>query len=510
MSMKHCRLIQGFSSLDPELEHSAEQGDMKETLISVNESEQDRPEWKSRLEGSRRSSFSSNSPLRDPSIRTGAQERPLFITTPLPLLHPTAQSTPYEPNQETSGPVNSTVGPQDIPKQETTATSPTSYCPKSLLTALMRAKSPVHQPHPLQEEHSDSTRQDHGSSNQPEHNEAKEEALSDTLEGKVGGCSILRKADFTGREHGIGIVEGSLSRSSSRVQSGGHSQARSPAGLDHSVGVLPVITTSSETGPLSTVPVPALAPATVPASTIVQINSPPPPTTTPRRTCLTFAVVPPVAPANTGTGTGGRLNGRGKDGYENRVDEEEEEENDDVDEEQDDEDEDEEEEDEEEDEEDEIKHTGYSGEQNGSTPHSRENGSYPTPISEVVDSMSDTENDDDDEEEEEEEDEEEDEDSEEEDDNPQDLDDDFQGTGSGYEEDSEAGFSSDNPLDDEGPVFNLLKTLGKSPRPRRLGRVREGEEDEDVKETRMVSPRGRRGLLFSKKGKLVMEERDAR
>lgn len=123
----------------------------------------------------------------------------------------------------------------------------------------------------------------------------------------------------------------------------------------------------------------------------------------------------------------------------------------------------------------------------------------PTPMSEVVDSMSETDGD------------------EEEEDDDIDGEDDLElnanGTASGYEEDSEAGFSSDNSAIQRKAIRSgLMKTLGRSPRPSKF-RSREAQvakEEDDVKSARFVSPRGRRGLYHVRRGKLVMEERDVR
>lgn len=64
---------------------------------------------------------------------------------------------------------------------------------------------------------------------------------------------------------------------------------------------------------------------------------------------------------------------------------------------------------------------------------------------------------------------------------------------SGYEEDEEEDSTEETEC-------YFLRTFGKSPRVRK---TREGES-----EIKVVSPRGRRGLFFSRKGKLVMQERD--
>lgn len=158
----------------------------------------------------------------------------------------------------------------------------------------------------------------------------------------------------------------------------------------------------------------------------------------------------------------------------------------------------EEEDDEEEDEEEEEDDDGSVG----GTPHED---SYdanlseqPTPMSEVVDSMSETDGD---------------EDEEEDDENIADLDLNVNGTASGYEEDSEAGFSSDDSIVQLRAFRSgLTKTLGRSPRPTKF-KLRDGQrlvEEEGVKETKFVSPRGRRGLYHVRRGRLVMEERDVR
>jgi hypothetical protein len=123
----------------------------------------------------------------------------------------------------------------------------------------------------------------------------------------------------------------------------------------------------------------------------------------------------------------------------------------------------------------------------------------PTPMSEVVDSMSETDGD---------------EEEEDDDDNGEDdLELNVNGTASGYEEDSEAGFSSDDSAVQRKAIRSgLIKTLGRSPRPTKF-RSREtqvAKEEDDVKSTRFVSPRGRRGLYHVRRGKLVMEERDVR
>lgn len=121
----------------------------------------------------------------------------------------------------------------------------------------------------------------------------------------------------------------------------------------------------------------------------------------------------------------------------------------------------------------------------------------PTPMSEVVDSMSETDGD---------------EEEEDDDDNGEDdLELNVNGTASGYEEDSEAGFSSDDSAVQRKAIRSgLIKTLGRSPRPTKF-RSRETQvvkEEDDEKSTRFVSPRGRRGLYHVRRGKLVMEERD--
>jgi hypothetical protein len=123
----------------------------------------------------------------------------------------------------------------------------------------------------------------------------------------------------------------------------------------------------------------------------------------------------------------------------------------------------------------------------------------PTPMSEVVDSMSETDGD---------------EEEEDDDDNGEDdLELNVNGTASGYEEDSEAGFSSDDSAVQRKAIRSgLMKTLGRSPRPTKF-RSRETQvikEEDDGKGTRFVSPRGRRGLYHVRRGKLVMEERDVR
>jgi hypothetical protein len=123
----------------------------------------------------------------------------------------------------------------------------------------------------------------------------------------------------------------------------------------------------------------------------------------------------------------------------------------------------------------------------------------PTPMSEVVDSMSETDGD---------------EEEEDDDDNCEDdLELNVNGTASGYEEDSEAGFSSDDSAVQRKAIRSgLIKTLGRSPRPTKF-RSRETQvikEEDDGKSTKFVSPRGRRGLYHVRRGKLVMEERDVR
>lgn len=123
----------------------------------------------------------------------------------------------------------------------------------------------------------------------------------------------------------------------------------------------------------------------------------------------------------------------------------------------------------------------------------------PTPMSEVVDSVSETDGD---------------EEEEDDDDNGEDdLELNVNGTASGYEEDSEAGFSSDDSAVQRKAIRSgLMKTLGRSPRPSKF-RSREtqvAKGEDNVKSTRFVSPRGRRGLYHVRRGKLVMEERDVR
>ena len=142
-------------------------------------------------------------------------------------------------------------------------------------------------------------------------------------------------------------------------------------------------------------------------------------------------------------------------------------------------------------------------------------------------SLTDTDRDEDqesDDEDDEEEEEEEEEDEDESEDNDDDDDDDMEdeanvnGTASGYEEDSEAGTSSEDDIDftkrQTGFRAGMVKTLGRSPRPNRFrgsqGRLEKMQDDgEDIKETKFTSPRGRRGMYQVRRGKLVMQEREA-
>jgi hypothetical protein len=98
-----------------------------------------------------------------------------------------------------------------------------------------------------------------------------------------------------------------------------------------------------------------------------------------------------------------------------------------------------------------------------------------------------------------------------------DIDLNLNGTASGYEEDSEAGTSTDDDVEEDHikrPGFRLgaIKTFGQSPRPTKF-RSRDAPSDratepaDGVKETRFTSPRGRRGLYQVRRGKLVVEER---
>jgi hypothetical protein len=131
---------------------------------------------------------------------------------------------------------------------------------------------------------------------------------------------------------------------------------------------------------------------------------------------------------------------------------------------------------------------------------------------------------DDDDDEEEEEDEDEDGEEEEDEDESGEEDDDDEnganvnGTASGYEEDSEAGTSSEDDIDymkrQIGYRAGMVKTLGRSPRPTKFrgsqGRLEKmQDDDEDDKETTFTSPRGRRGMYQVRRGKLVMQEREA-
>ena len=139
-------------------------------------------------------------------------------------------------------------------------------------------------------------------------------------------------------------------------------------------------------------------------------------------------------------------------------------------------------------------------------------------------SMTDTDRDedqedDDEDDEEEEEGEDDEEESEEDDDDDDDVENDanVNGTASGYEEDSEAGTSSEDDIDftkrQAGFRAGMIKTLGRSPRPNKFrgsqGRLEKMQDDgEDVKETKFTSPRGRRGMYQVRRGKLVMQERE--
>jgi len=127
--------------------------------------------------------------------------------------------------------------------------------------------------------------------------------------------------------------------------------------------------------------------------------------------------------------------------------------------------------------------------------------------------------DDDEDDEEEEEGEDDEEESEEDDDDDDDVENDanVNGTASGYEEDSEAGTSSEDDIDftkrQAGFRAGMIKTLGRSPRPNKFrgsqGRLEKMQDDgEDVKETKFTSPRGRRGMYQVRRGKLVMQERE--
>jgi hypothetical protein len=132
----------------------------------------------------------------------------------------------------------------------------------------------------------------------------------------------------------------------------------------------------------------------------------------------------------------------------------------------------------------------------------------------------DDDEDDEDEEEEGEEGEDDEDESEEDDDHDDDVENDanVNGTASGYEEDSEAGTSSEDDIDftkrQAGFRAGMVKTLGRSPRPNKFrgsqGRLEKMQDDgEDVKETKFTSPRGRRGMYQVRRGKLVVQEREA-
>ena len=96
----------------------------------------------------------------------------------------------------------------------------------------------------------------------------------------------------------------------------------------------------------------------------------------------------------------------------------------------------------------------------------------------------------------------------------------YTGSISGYEEDSEAGFSSE---DDGMGVRNLaLKTSGRSPRPGKskwhhesfsiksanvaLGASLSAASVDAEKQTRMVSPRRRKGVSVVRQGHLLIKE----